>query len=227
MSQARDAADLPTWKILVGMAIQTVLFASFGALLWTLADRPVAGFVSFSLREVGLGLALAAALIMTSAALAWRFPAFAEWLVRSQADQYPFLKNRLSIAAIALVSIGAGVGEEALFRGGFQTLFAAYLPLPLALALASGLFAAVHFARPINSVLIFVIGCLFGAVYWATGSLLAVMIGHAVYDVYALWALQEALHRLGVFDEKADQALRDKPADETLTATTRTTGENP
>ncbi|MEO0642608.1 MAG: type II CAAX endopeptidase family protein [Pseudomonadota bacterium] len=213
MSRARAALDMPLPKVLTLIAVQAIVFAALGWGLWSLTDRSEASFVTFAWWEVGAGFALATALIALSAALALAFPKFAEWLVRSQARQYPFLKNRISLSAIVIISICAGVGEEALFRGGFQTLFGDYTPLPLALALSSALFAAIHFAKPINSALIFVIGCLFGGIYWANGSLLTVIIGHAVYDVYAIWALQEALHRFGIFDEHEEVEPENEPGE--------------
>ena len=226
MSKPSPLENMPLPKVLASMAGQAALFTFWGWILWNLTDQPASGFITLTWWEAGAGVALAAALIALSAGLALAFPRYAEWIVRSQARQYPFLRKRISMGAILVISIGAGVGEEALFRAGLQTLLSAYLPFPLALAIASGLFAAIHFAKPMNSVLIFVIGCLFGGVYWASGSLLTVMIGHAIYDVYALWALQEALHRYGVFHTEAAEPLHDRPANETLPATTKTTGEN-
>lgn len=210
-------ADIPLGKVLALIGVQALSFVTIGAALWTLADRPLGTFVTTSLIETCQGLLLALALIAVFGALGRAFPRYAEWLVRSQARQYPFLKNRISITAIIFISLCAGIGEEALFRGGIQTVLGDYLPIPLALALAAALFALIHFAQPVISALIFVIGCLFGAVYWHTGSLLTVMIGHAVYDIYALWAVQETMHRLGVFDNPAQTP--DSPHD--------TTGETP
>jgi membrane protease YdiL (CAAX protease family) len=63
----------------------------------------------------------------------------------------------------------------------------------------------VHWAKPLVAFLIAVIGLIFAGAYLATGSLLAVMIGHAVYDVWALWFLQEEMHRLRVFDSSANE----------------------
>ena len=97
-----------------------------------------------------------------------------------------------------IVSLGAGIGEEALFRGGVQTLAGEYMPAPLAVLVASALFAFVHMAKPPIAAIIFSIGVLFGTIYWQTGSLLMVMIGHALYDVFAIWYLQKEMHRLGV-----------------------------
>lgn len=227
---ANDPFDgMPISKVLSYIGLQAVFFTAIALALWRMAGRSEWKFVTFSFGETGNGLLLAIALIALSAGLAKTFPRYAEWLIRSQARNYSFLKNRISIGAIIFISLCAGIGEEALFRGGLQTLLGDFLPLPLALALASALFALIHFAQPLNSALIFIIGCLFGVVYWQTESLLTVMVAHAVYDVYALWALQKAMHELGLFDEEpsspASRPLPPGEENETLGANTDTTGE--
>ncbi len=195
-------ADMPVSKVLLYVGLQAAFFTLIGWGLWAWMDRPALQFVTFDWTQTGQGMALALALIALSLVLTKLFPEQTEKLIRSQARNYPFLKHRISIAAIIFVSLCAGVGEEALFRGGLQTLLGDTLPLPIAIALAAALFAAIHFAQPLNSALIFIIGATFGVIYWQTGSLLTVMIGHAVYDIYAIWALQKAMHELGVFDEE-------------------------
>lgn len=209
-------ADMPVWKVLTYVGLQTAAFIAVGVALWIISDRSAASFVSFQAGQIGAGFALAFALIGLSFALSKAFPKWVEWLVRSQARNYPFLKHRISIAAIIFISICAGVGEEVLFRGGLQTWLGDFLPLPIAILIASALFALIHFAQPLNSALIFIIGCLFGGVYWTTGSLLTVIIAHTVYDIYALWTLQEAMHAFGVFDEEEAPGLPSEPERETV-----------
>jgi membrane protease YdiL (CAAX protease family) len=219
---------MPVGHVLRIFAAQTFFFVVLGYGLWLTSDEAQARpFLTVSLREVSLGLGLAGALIAASAVLARLFPAFAERMMRAQAKSYPFLKHRLSPGAIVFLSACAGIGEEALFRGGAQTWLAGIIPAPAAIAIAAALFAAIHFAHAINSLLIFLIGCLFGLVYWQTGSLLAVVIGHGVYDVYAIRALQDGLHRLGVFEEEAPAALPPVLPRETLDHSETTTGEEP
>ncbi len=206
MNDKTALADLPLSKLLSFIGAQAVCFTAFGAVLWAFGDRPLGAFITTAAWEIGYGVALAGVLIAIAAALSRIFPAWADWLVRSQAGNYPFLKQRLSMAAIIFISICAGLGEEALFRGGVQVLLGDYLPVALAILIASCAFALIHFAQPVISAMIFLIGAIFGLVYWQTGSLLTVVIGHAVYDVYALWALQEGMHRLGVFDDPGEDA---------------------
>lgn len=218
-------AELPLRKVLSLVGLQTVFFVTVGLALWNLAERPLVAFVALRASDAGMGLGLAAVLIATSAALSKVFPTYTERLVRAQARNYPFLKNRVPLGAILFISLCAGIGEEAFFRGGMQTLLGDVLPMPLAVAIASALFALIHFAQPLNSALIFVIGSLFGVVYWQTGSLLTVMVAHAVYDIYALWALQKAMHELGVFDDESAPLLHAPGARERLDTENERTGE--
>ncbi|MEM6585234.1 MAG: type II CAAX endopeptidase family protein [Pseudomonadota bacterium] len=216
---------MPIWKVLASIGFQAVLFTSLGVALWVLAERSYQDFVTLAWNEAANGVLLAFALIAASAIMAKTFPRYAEWVIRAQARTYSFLKDRISFAAIIFISICAGVGEEALFRGGLQTLLGEYAPLPLALVVSAALFALIHFAQPAISVLLFVIGCLFGWIYWQTGSLLTVMVGHTVYDVYAIWALQKAMHELDVFDDHRSADLLEESERETLTTANKTTGE--
>ncbi|MGB3470140.1 MAG: CPBP family intramembrane glutamic endopeptidase [Erythrobacter sp.] len=195
---------MTTPKILGFISLQAAAFVGIGWGLWHLSGRPHSGFVTIGAWEIGYGVALAAVLIGLAIALTRLFPAASEWLVRSQAGNYPFLKGGISFPAIILISICAGLGEEALFRGGIQTLLGDYVSAPLAIIVAAALFAVIHFAKPVVSALIFAIGCVFGAVYLATGSLLAVIVAHSVYDVYAIWSLQEAMARLNLSDNAGE-----------------------
>ncbi len=206
MSDMSKLADIPTSKLLTLTAFQAICFTVIGLGMHQFSGRAIAGFISAAAWEIALGAALAGGLIFIGAALLRFFPGYGDWLIRSQAGSYPFLRNRLSLRAIVFISICAGLGEETLFRGGVQVLLSNYLPVMAAILLASLMFALIHFAQPAISAIILVIGAIFGAAYWYTGSLMAVIIGHAVYDVYALWALQEGMHRLRVFDDTIEDA---------------------
>ena len=183
---------------------QTLFFTAVGLALWTLSGRPARSFVTFGQDEFLIGALLAGVLVLLASATFYGLPKVSEYLIRAQAENFAFLEKPMPFPAIVWISLGAGIGEEALFRAGVQTLATDYVGAPLAIALGAALFAVVHFAKPAVAAIILVIGVLFGCVYWITGSLLAVMIGHALYDVFALWYVQKEMHRLGVFgqDEK-------------------------
>ncbi len=182
-----------------GLGSQAVLFIALGLALWWLSGRELSAFVTVDLPQIGQGIALGFALIAVAAAIFHGFPNLSEKLVRLQAHNFAFLEKKLSMPVIVFFSICAGVGEEAFFRGGLQTLFGDYVPIWAAIGLSSAVFMMVHFAKPLIAAVIFVIGATFGVFYLWTGSLLTVMIGHAVYDIYAFWYLQREMHRLDAF----------------------------
>jgi len=84
------------------------------------------------------------------------------------------------------ISVLAGVGEEMLFRGLMQDLFANWIPLAAAVVLAAVLFGMMHAVTVTYAVLAAVIGIYLGAVYVWTDNLLAPMIAHGLYDFVVL-----------------------------------------
>jgi len=125
------------------------------------------------LRDAGLGLAGAAALIAGSAWLT-RAVAAGERLARALAEALGPLRP----GQAWLLALASGIGEEAFFRGALQ---------PVAgLALTSLLFALAHFVPRrelvLWSVFSLVAGLLLGGLYQATGNLLAPTVAHVVVN---------------------------------------------
>lgn len=198
---SNEMAQMTTRELVTATCAQAALFTGIGALIWYASGREILAFVNFDLVQVAYGLAIAAAMIASGFALFKVFPRFSERLVRDQAHSLAFLKNKLGIGPIIVISLCAGIWEEAFFRGGLLTLAGDYMPLWIAVIVTSVMFAAIHLAKLKVAILIAFIGCVFAGLYLALESLLAVMIGHAVYDIWALWYVQNEMHRLGVFDE--------------------------
>lgn len=94
--------------------------------------------------------------------------------------------GRWSILRLAVISIIAGFSEEAFFRGAIQGSLADRVGVPLALVLASLLFAALHLITWTYAVIVFLIGAYLGLLLIWTGNLLTPMVAHAVYDFAAL-----------------------------------------
>ncbi len=189
--------------LLLAITGQSAAFVVIGVILWHISGRELADLVSFDAHEMIAGVAVGLFLI-GSAWLSFRmFPDLADRLIRMQGSTYSFLREPLAPLSIVWVSICVGVGEELLFRGGLQTIVQDYTTPIVAILASSVPFTLMHMAKPLVSLLLFAISVFFGIVYWLTGSLILVIIAHALYDVFAVAYLQRELHRIGFFSGKA------------------------
>ena len=91
--------------------------------------------------------------------------------------------------SLLLVALAAGVGEEALFRGVIQDALGARMPPAAAITLAAVLFGALHWVSGAYAVLACLVGAYLGVLYETTGTLLAPIVTHALYDLVALLVL--------------------------------------
>lgn len=94
---------------------------------------------------------------------------------------------------IAIIALGAGVSEEILFRGVLQDYAAARLPIAAAIILPNIVFGLLHARSWLYAVIAGLVGCWLGVVYWLSGNLLAPIIAHALYDVFALEVTRRAI----------------------------------
>ena len=99
-----------------------------------------------------------------------------------------------SLVQLAVISLLAGICEEALFRGALQSGLARFVGTVPALLIASVVFGLAH---PISKEYIVsagIIGVFLGGLFIVTENLLAPIIAHALYDFCALtWFLR--IHR--------------------------------
>jgi uncharacterized protein len=95
--------------------------------------------------------------------------------------------NSLEIAAWIVTAISAGICEEAVFRGYLQQQFSAWTgSMTLGVIGQAALFGLAHaYQGWKNMVLIFVLGCIFGAFVLLRKGLRANMIAHALADSLA------------------------------------------
>jgi membrane protease YdiL (CAAX protease family) len=93
------------------------------------------------------------------------------------------------VSHLALLSILAGLGEEALFRGVIQEALDGRFPTWVAVAATGALFGAAHWVSATYAVLAGVVGLYLGGLYVATDNLLAPVVTHALYDLVALCIL--------------------------------------
>jgi uncharacterized protein len=94
--------------------------------------------------------------------------------------------GRWSILQLAIISILAGVCEEAFFRGAIQGSLAGHIGIPGALVLASLLFAATHPITWTYAIIVAFIGAYLASLWIWTGNLVTPMVTHSVYDFAAL-----------------------------------------
>lgn len=191
-SQEQDPTEASLLSI---TAVQGIAFTALGLALWWSTGRAIDEWITFTPYDIVVGLASTAGLIAL-ALLGIFFPRISEYLIRMQRETYGWLTKFNSWRVIIVISFFAGTWEEALFRGGVQVWLTDFIGAPFAILIASAIFAAVHFSKPVIGFIQFLIGCLFGVIYWQTGSLLGVMLAHFLYDIFALWYLLREMARL-------------------------------
>lgn len=168
------------------MLVGTVMMLPLAFGLAALLETPFPGEVRLEAVSITIGLIA----IAPMAGLLW-------WVMRSalpaivrfreqQITMFAEMGFRLSPLRIALIAAAAGVCEETLFRGVLQGYLTKHAPAIIAIVVPNILFAALHARSAIYALLAGVIGVWLGALYWATGNLLAPIIAHAVYDLIAL-----------------------------------------
>ncbi len=97
----------------------------------------------------------------------------------------PLFADR-SYFTLAFISILAGLGEEALFRGVLQTTLADLINPWAALVATSTLFGLAHLITPTYALMAGLIGLYLGVLSMTSGNLLVVIVVHALYDFAAL-----------------------------------------
>jgi membrane protease YdiL (CAAX protease family) len=119
------------------------------------------------------------------------------WCTRLQWGPFPGLMREVEERLVplfagcshfhfALISMLAGFGEEALFRGVIQTTLADWLNPWMALAVASALFGLGHLITPTYAVLAGLLGLYLGGLAMVYDNLLLAIVVHTLYDFVAL-----------------------------------------
>ncbi len=139
--------------------------------------------------QVIVGLGLAVGLFGVVAGLAWAFP----WLMEEVGGlvREIMLQARPTMADCAVISVAAGVGEEALFRAVLVPLLGPWGSAAL-FGLVHGLNAPTWLGRLLYLAGAFAVGLLLTWVFLSVG-LWAAVVCHAAYDFIALEALRREL----------------------------------
>jgi uncharacterized protein len=184
-------------NIVKAIVFQGLLCFAAGLAIWWGEGRPISSFVTLRWGDLVAGGAAAAAMIGAMQSLLLLFPHFRAWA--SDQQRFLFAGGRAySATQIILISLAAGVGEEALFRGGLQIWVMHYLTPSTAILVVSIVFAAIHIGRWALRAFVFAYSIGFGLLYHLTGSLLACMLAHFLFDIWAISVVQRELKQQGV-----------------------------
>lgn len=162
------------------------------ALGWATGEGPFR-LLRFSTTGIAAGAAAGLALLGLLALAArsgWPPIARLEKIVREFVALF-FARARL--LDLAIVSILAGVAEEALFRGVLQMALAPEVGTFPAIGVAAAAFGLAHYITPTYAIAATAIGVLLGSLLVATGDLAAPIVAHSLYDFLALaWLTRKA-----------------------------------
>ena len=139
----------------------------------------------FSGKSIPLGAALSLPLIVGAFVLnetSWK--TFRR--IRKDFEMIVALFRKCTVLDLLLISILAGVGEEALFRGVLQPFVAHFTGPVVAVLAVSLLFGLVHIVSRIYVVFVFIVGLYLGILFLWFDDLILAITTHAVYDFLAL-----------------------------------------
>lgn len=159
-----------------------VVELGLGAIALAVGGMPTQSGVLGALPSAGLGaVAAVPPLLVVYAMGRSRRPAFRELLRISRGFVRDYL-SPISLPAIVLLSVAAGLGEELLFRGLIQRALSEHLGLAVGLIGTSAVFAAFHAITRAYAFYAFLLSVYLGVLFGATGSIAAPIVAHAVYD---------------------------------------------
>ena len=181
VNQAAAKSSIGVRRVLVtcsiAIALAALINAAFGAkalLMVALDGQPIAA-------QIGWGITFGLAISITSSVIVLFFPPFS-----SLRRQMLELLSRLDLSGLNPLwfGLGAGIGEELLFRGALQPIVGVWwASLIFTLAhFRTGQFHLMNWQKLIYATSVFVAGLFLGYVFSEIG-LIAAIVTHATVDV--------------------------------------------
>ncbi|MGC8886221.1 MAG: CPBP family intramembrane glutamic endopeptidase [Verrucomicrobiia bacterium] len=131
--------------------------------------------------------------------IAFAIPPFILLLIILRSDLNPFKRIKeilynfvdsylgfCSVYQLALLSLVAGIGEEALFRGFLQGILGNQFGGAIGIVVTNLAFGSLHLITQTYGIIAFLIGCYLSGVIHYTDNLFIAMWCHAIYDFAAL-----------------------------------------
>ncbi|MDI3298583.1 MAG: CPBP family intramembrane metalloprotease [Bacillota bacterium] len=177
-----------------------------GAVLLWVAGIPLRGLIGLENPWRSFFLGVAAGLVVLAAvwAVARRFPPR-----RARQDAVAFGQWVMGLSPLGLVAfmLVTAAGEELFFRGAVQTIALQLLSsAALAIATSTLIFTALHLRSSVVGIFSGVAnGAVLGLLFWATGSLWAPVLAHAVYNVGFILSQRRAAAKAAVGGDGAEQ----------------------
>jgi len=130
--------------------------------------------------------ATAGLLLLGLALLLLEIPSRFSAAIRRDIDPMMGIFRQATPFDLLAISILAGVGEEAFFRGLLQQAVAGPAGDIAAVLAVSALFGLAHFLSPAYALFAAILSIPFGVLYVQSGNIVVPMVAHAVYDYAAL-----------------------------------------
>lgn len=188
MTETKEQSSIDSMSVwhlrILGGVFQGGILIAACALAWFMAE-PFWRDMDFSAYALGMGalftLPMLAGVVWMAETSSTHFDR-----IRRDFDLVIGLFRKLTVLDILVLSILAGVGEEALFRGVFQNSLMRWTGPAAALVAISALFGLVHFVSAMYAFYAFIIGLYLGGLYLWSGNIAIPMAVHSLYDFLAI-----------------------------------------
>lgn len=181
------------WPVVIMGYVGFAAMTAVGVILADITGVDLVSRIELAVRPLAIGVVAA---LPPMALLGGIMAGPTAGIRRFREQQITMLETRgfdFTAAQILLISLGAGISEEILFRGALQGWLTEAAGLGVALIVPSILFGLVHGSSAAYVVITGVIGLYLAIVMAWSGNLVVPMTAHAVYDIFALFLTVRAI----------------------------------